>query len=36
MLLDKVPVNAGDVGTTVYKGASVDSFHGVRRYNKLN
>ena len=36
MFLDKVPVNAGDVSTTVYKDAGVDSFHDVQGYNKLN
>ena len=29
VFLDKVPVNAGDVSTTVYKGVGVDGFHGV-------
>ena len=29
VFLDKVPVNAGDVSTTVYKGMGVDGFHGV-------
>ena len=29
MFFDKVPVNAGDVGATVYKGMGIDGFHGV-------
>ena len=36
MFLDEVPVNAGDIGATVYKGTDVNGFHGVQGYNKLN
>ena len=36
MFSDKPPVNAGDASAAINKGVSVNSFQGVRWFDKLN